>query len=359
MQIKQVCRCGGKFYEVFYRMATRKNAREEENMEFTEKEVFEAMGLTAPVSEPDAQQEPTGANEPGAAAPAAEETTGTPESGGAGTEGSEGAEGPADGPEGQGGADGAEEDNDDAEDAKKQQSREERRAHAAARRRAEQQAAVDAALKEQGEKMAAEWKAFFESAGLKNTITGEPITTKEEFDTWSKSFKQQKLESDLKAGKLTQESLNEAISENPVVKQAAEIVAAHEREQAAAEQEKMQRAIDEQIRKIHALEPDVNSVEDLLKLPESEAFYENVKRGMSFYDAYLISTRERREKALVEAARTQALTGQRGKDHLAGAAAARGAGGKIVTSEELARFRVFNPTATDEEIRAWIEKNRN
>jgi len=30
-----------------------------------------------------------------------------------------------------------------------------------------------------------------------------------------------------------------------------------------------------------------------------------------------------------------------------------------VTSEELASFRIFNPTATDEEIRTWIEKNRN
>lgn len=38
---------------------------------------------------------------------------------------------------------------------------------------------MDAALKAQSEKMAAEWKAFFESAGLKNTITGEPIATKE------------------------------------------------------------------------------------------------------------------------------------------------------------------------------------
>ena len=218
---------------------------------------------------------------------------------------------------------------------------------------------MDAALKAQSEKMAAEWKAFFESAGLKNTITGEPIATKEQFDEWSKSFKQQKLESDLKAGKLTQESLSEAISENPVVKQAAEIVAAHEREQAAAEQEKMQRAIDEQIKKIHALEPEVNGVEDLLKLPESEEFYARVKSGMSFYDAYLISTHERREKALAEAARAQALTGQRGKDHLTGAAASRGAGGKVVTSEELASFRIFNPTATDEEIRTWIEKNRN
>ena len=48
-----------------------------------------------------------------------------------------------------------------------------------------------------------------------------------------------------------------------------------------------------------------------------------------------------------------------GKDHLTGAAASRGAGGKVVTSEELASFRIFNPTATDEEIRTWIEKNRN
>lgn len=329
-------------------------------MEFTEKDVFEAMGLTPPEEEPGAQQEPTGANEPGAAAPAAEETTGTPEGGDTGTTGGEGAEGAVTAPEGQDGADGADNnDAGDAEGAKKEQTPDERRAHAAARRRAEQQAAVDAALKAQSEKMAAEWKAFFESAGLKNTITGEPITTKEQFDEWSKSFKQQKLESDLKAGKLTQESLNEAISENPVVKQAAEIVAAHEREQAAAEQEKMQRAIDEQIKKIHALEPDVNGVEDLLKLPESEEFYARVKSGMSFYDAYLISTRERREKALAEAARAQALTGQRGKDHLTGAAASRGAGGKVVTSEELARFRIFNPTATDEEIRTWIEKNRN
>lgn len=329
-------------------------------MEFTEKDVFEAMGLTPPEEEPGAQQEPTGANEPGAAAPAAEETTGTPEGGDTGTTGGEGAEGAVTAPEGQDGADGADNnDAGDAEGAKKEQTPDERRAHAAARRRAEQQAAVDAALKAQSEKMAAEWKAFFESAGLKNTITGEPIATKEQFDEWSKSFKQQKLESDLKAGKLTQESLNEAISENPVVKQAAEIVAAHEREQAAAEQEKMQRAIDEQIKKIHALEPDVNGVEDLLKLPESEEFYARVKSGMSFYDAYLISTRERREKALAEAARAQALTGQRGKDHLTGAAASRGAGGKVVTSEELASFRIFNPTATDEEIRTWIEKNRN
>lgn len=237
-------------------------------MEITEKQVYEAMGMTPPEEEPGAQQ-PAGANEPGAAAPAAEETNGTPEDGTDGSKGSADAAGTnpegksAQEPGGQsGGADGAE---DGEPEEKKEQTPDERKAHAAARRRAEQQ---------------------------------------------------------------------------------------------AAEQEKMQRAIDEQIQKIHALEPAVNSVEDLLKIPENEAFYDCVKnRGMSFYDAYLIATRERREKNLAEAARTQALTNQRGKDHLTGAGAARGAGGRTVTSEEIAQFRVFNPTATEAEIRAWIEKH--
>ena len=68
-------------------------------MGFTEKDVFEAMGLTVPPDEAGTQQEPTGANEPGAAAPAAEETNGAPEGGDTGTTGGEGAEGAATAPE--------------------------------------------------------------------------------------------------------------------------------------------------------------------------------------------------------------------------------------------------------------------
>ena len=217
---------------------------------------------------------------------------------------------------------------------------------------------MDEALKKQSEKTSAEWKAFFEKAGLKNTMTGEPITSKEGFDAWQKEYAQRKLESDLAAGKLTQESLNAAISENPLVKQAAEIVAAREREQAAAEEERMQREIDGQIAKIHALEPEINGVEDLLKIPESEDFYARVKSGASFLDAYLLATRERRERALAEAAKVQAASNARGKDHLTGSAASRGAGGRAVSSDEIAQFRIFNPTATEAEIRAWIEKHQ-
>lgn len=332
-------------------------------MEFTEQQVYEAMGMSAP-EEP--TQQPTGGNEPGIADPAAEETHGTPEGGTDG--GTGGANAAGANPEGNGAQDpdaelgepeGAENSAAAGEpEGKHEQTPDERRAHAAARRRAEQQAAVDEALKKQSEKTSAEWKAFFEKAGLKNTMTGEPITSKEGFDAWQKEYAQRKLESDLAAGKLTQESLNAAISENPLVKQAAQIVAAHEREQAQAEEARMQREIDSQIAKIHALEPEINGVEDLLKIPESEDFYARVKGGASFLDAYLLATRERRERALAEAAKVQAASNARGKDHLTGSAASRGAGGRAVSSDEIAQFRVFNPTATEAEIRAWIEKHQ-
>lgn len=328
-------------------------------MDFTEQQVYEAMGMSAPE---ESAQPPAGENGQGTAAPAAEETHGTPEGSAAGEPGSANAAGAspeensAQGTDDGGEPDGAEGGNEPQQ--KAEQTIEQRKAHAAARRRAEQQAAVDEALKKQSEQMTEEWNAFFKKAGLKNTLTGEDIRSKEEFDEWSETFAQQKLENDLAAGKLTRESLEAAISDNPIVKRAAEIVAAHEREQAQHEQERMQREIDEQIQKIHAMEPTVNGVEDLLNIPEKDEFYERVKRGASFLDAYLLATRERREKQLAEAAKAQAASNQRGKDHLQSSAASRGAGGRSVTGEEIAQFRIFNPDATEAEIRAWIEKHQ-
>lgn len=338
-------------------------------MGFTEKEVYAAMGVEAPEEAPAAEH--TGGNGQGVAAPAAEQTTGTPE--GAAAEPAGNADGTGTEPEGKsadtpaaaaGQAEGAENTESGAPDgsgegkAPAAQTEAQRHEHAAARRRAEQRAAIEEALGRERAQQAQEWKDFFARAGLKNTVTGQTITSKAEFDEWLKVHAQDKLQQELAQGQLTPEGLEAAISANPIVQQAQEIIRAREEERAAAEQERMQRAIDEQIKKIHALEPEISGVEDLLKLPESEEFYARVKSGMSFYDAYLISTRERREKSLAEAARTQALQNARSKDHLTPSGAGRGAGGRTVTSEEIADFRVFNPDATEEEIRAWIAKNK-
>ena len=350
-------------------MATRENAGKEEKMEFTEKEVYEAMGMEAPEEAPAA--EPTGGNGQGVAAPAAEETGGAPGSAGAEQTGDANGAGPkpeeksaetpaaaaGEAPDAENTDNGAPDGGGEGE-APAAQTEAQRHEHAAARRRAEQRAAIDEALGRERERTAQEWKDFFAAAGLKNTVTGQPITSKAEFDEWSKAHAQDKLQHELELGRLTPEGLETAISANPIVQQAQEIIRAHEEERRAAEQERMQREIGSQIAEIHKLEPEINGVEDLLKLPEAEQFYAAVKGGRSFLDAYYLVTRERREARIAEDARNQALAADRSKDHLTPMGAGRGAGGKIVTSEEIAEFRVFNPDASDEEIRTWIEKNR-
>ena len=337
-------------------------------MEFSEKEVYEAMGMEAPEEAPAA--EPTGGNGQGVAAPAAEETGGAPEGAAAAPAGDANGTGPkpeeksAEPPAAAAGeAPGAENTDNGAPDGGRgresaAQTEAQRHEHAAARRRAEQRAAIDEALGREREQTAQEWKDFFARAGLKNTVTGQPITSKAEFDEWAKAHAQDKLQHELELGRLTPEGLEAAISANPIVQQAQEIIRAREEERRAAERERMQREIDSQIAEIHKLEPEINGVEDLLKLPEAEQFYSAVKSGKSFLDAYYIVTRERREARIAEDARNQALAAARSKDHLTPMGAGRGAGGKSVTSEEIAEFRVFNPDASDEEIRAWIERNR-
>ena len=84
-----------------------------------------------------------------------------------------------------------------------QQTKEQRAENARRRRQEEQEAAIKAAvekaLAEEREKSKADMAAFFARANLKNTVTGKPITTMEEFDAWRADYDAAKLEKDLKA----------------------------------------------------------------------------------------------------------------------------------------------------------------
>ena len=100
-----------------------------------------------------------------------------------------------------------------------QQTKEQRAENARRRRQEEQEAAIKAAvekaLAEEREKSKADMAAFFARANLKNTVTGKPITTMEEFDAWRADYDAAKLQKDLKAGKLTPEALRSAVEQTP------------------------------------------------------------------------------------------------------------------------------------------------
>lgn len=244
-----------------------------------------------------------------------------------------------------------------------EQSADERRANAARRREAEKQAAiksaVETALADERAKAKLREDGFFAKAKLKNTITGEPIKSVEDFNAWETAYNEQKLQQDLRAGKLTKEGLSAAIAADPSVKAAKELIARNEQEAKQQQDAAAQARIAEEIAQIGKIDPNIKTAADLLNMPNAKEFYGYVQKGLSFIDAYYLTNRDAVTTAAADAARTSALNNQRGKDHLNATGNSRGAGAMTVPAEELRMFKLFNPKATPAEIQAFYNKYKS
>lgn len=324
--------------------------------DITEEQVFEAFGLEQSVNgqevadpAPAEGQEDNGENGQGIAAPADREEAGAPPASDADTADPEGTDGQA-------GEDGP---------VKPEQSKEQRRVNAArrrqeeeARRQAQLEQAVAAAREEERRAYDQQMKDFFQQAGLKNTVTGEAINDMEGFRNWRKQFAEARLQKDLKAGKLTPEALAEAIGNHPAVQQAQRLMEQDAARQKAQEEAQARQRIDAEIAEIHELDASISSLEDLAKAPYWPELYAMTRRGYSIKDAHFLLNHKKIEAAKAEAARQQAAVNARGKGHMVPTTGARGGGAVTVPREDMAMFRAFMPDATDAEIQAYYNKNK-
>lgn len=325
--------------------------------EMTEAKIYEALGLEPPAADTGANaQEPAapvqtqqddastmnGANAQEVADPVQEDAAA-----GTGTQSVPGQEGD---PAGNNGADG----NDQP------QTPEERRANAARRRQQEQQQAVDAAVaaarQEEQQKAAAVLQELFEKTGMKNTITGEPIRTMDDLKNWQRQMRRDQLEKDLKAGRLTEEGLNLLIEEHPMVQKATEIHRQQEAAQSQQAQTEAKARIESEIAEIGKLNPVIQTVGDLLNMPKAKEFYAYVQKGYSFLDAYRLVHFDEITQRNAEAARQQAQTAARSKEHLTVTGNPRSAGAAPVPAAEMRIYRMLNPGVSEADIQKHFNK---
>lgn len=226
----------------------------------------------------------------------------------------------------------------------------------AARRRQQELEQVRA---DERAKFEAEQKEFFAKAGLKNSYTGAPITSMEEFKAWNDAHAAQQMQRDLAAGKLTPEALQQAISQHPAVQQAQQLIAQQEQLAATQAQAAEQAQLEAELQKIYAIDPLVKTPEDLLNLPTAEVFKAYVDKGYSFEDAHYLANRERLEAAKADAIRQQTLNDVRSKSHLTPDGNSRGNGAAAVPADHMAMFRLLNPTASEADIIAYYNKHLN
>lgn len=218
---------------------------------------------------------------------------------------------------------------------------------AAARRKAE--AERDAAIAQAKEDAQKQVDEFFKTSGLMNPYTGQPITTRAEYEAYRERFEaDQKAKLMEKAG-ITQEEFQAFVQGLPEVRAARQAKAEAETAARQAREQEAKARVDEQLRQIRAIDPTVKELGDLAKLDTYPKLYDMVKRGYSILDAYRLANYDTLTQRAAEASRKAAINSVQSKQHLK-ATESRGGGAIPVPDSVLEEYRVLNPGATKEEI---------
>lgn len=250
---------------------------------------------------------------------------------------------------------------DASEEEPKPQNAEERRKQAAKRKEQEERKRQEdlqklladerKQAKQERDKLVAE---ILEFTGVK-TKDGETVKTVEQYEQLLADQKKRKLERDLRAGKLTTEGLQQALAEMPQIKEALES-AKRAQEQASSETFTARREME--LAEIRKVNPDISTIDDILRMDTGKKFAEAVRKGNSFVDAYYLANREDMLRKQREAGRQAARNEAAGKRHLQ-ATTQESRGGTVVTDRDRKMYRLFNPDMTDAQIARAIEKNKS
>ena len=182
---------------------------------------------------------------------------------------------------------------------------------------------------------------------LTNPYTKEPIRNKADYDTYRATVEEDRRTKILKKAGISEEEFAKLAAEQPEIKAQLDEAQEAKRQAAAA-------TMSEQMRQIHELDPAINTVEDLAKMPNYAEFYRFVKQNrLSLVEAYRLANMERLSERAAAATKQAAINAAQSKAHLE-ATKSRGKGGDmpVMPAEVREYYRAINPNATEAEIRA-------
>lgn len=186
---------------------------------------------------------------------------------------------------------------------------------------------------------------------LTNPYTKEPIRNKADYDAYRAKVEEDRRAKFLKKAGVSEEEFAKLAAEQPEIKARLDEAQEAKRQAAAA-------AMSEQLRQIHELDPEINTIEDLAKMPNYAEFYRFVKQNrLSLVEAYRLANMERLSARTAAATKQAAMNAAQSKAHLE-ATKARGKGGDVtvVPNDVREYYRMINPKATEAEVKADYAK---
>lgn len=212
---------------------------------------------------------------------------------------------------------------------------------AAARREAE------AKLKERD----AEIKRRF--GHLKNPITGKSIESEKDYFEALDAQEELKRNEELKSKGIDPSIIDDAIKNNPVVRQAQMVIEANQKQL-------LENDIAEQIKQISTLDPSIKSFEDLANSNNQDVLLSLVQKGYSLVDAFRIANFDELMGKKSAAAEQKAINQAKGKAHLTPTTSGTSAndGMEDIPEGQMAKWRAFFPDASDKELREKYNRSR-
>lgn len=186
---------------------------------------------------------------------------------------------------------------------------------------------------------------------LTNPYTKEPIRNKADYDAYRAKVEEDRRAKILKKAGVSEEEFAKLAAEQPEIKAQLEEAKEAKRQAAAA-------TMSEQMRQIHELDPEINTIEDLAKMPNYAQFYRFAKQNrLSLVEAYKLTNMERLSARTAAATKQAAMNAAQSKAHLE-ATKARGKGGDVtvVPNDVREYYRMINPKATEAEVKADYAK---
>ena len=264
-----------------------------------------------------------------------------------------------------------EEETADEEDAEEEvseeegQSDEENAKYAAARRKAEKERdlAVERARTEERQAVMAEVEKRIARMQMNDPYAGKVVSNLDDLESYHSHLsgeKEKEIMDELKEygfdeGRI-KEIVDTLVAARPEVRQAGEAMERLNKLEEKAQQEHLNNIFESELEKIREIDPTIRTAEDLFASENEAAMTALIKKNYSISDAYFIANREKLMERAASAGAQQTRNNAANKGHL-NSSSPHGTGGITVPEDVMGEFRLINPNASDDEIRAFYQRD--
>lgn len=214
---------------------------------------------------------------------------------------------------------------------------------AEARRRAE--AEYKAKIDSERSRINGEVKRLFGNSV--NPVTGTPINTFDEYIQAVEMQRRNAQEAMLKERGIDPSVIQDMVNNSPAMIQAQKILAQNTEAEA-------QRLIEEDMKIINTINPDLKTVEDLANHESYDAIIAYVQKGIALADAYKLANYDSIAKRNTEAAKQAAINSAKSQSHLTAtnSLSVGNDGEEDIPATELKRWKDMFPDASAKELKA-------